>query len=85
MPGAYDLEVYRGDTYEWIFTLWANTARTDPVDLTGATVAAEIRDRPAGTAIVPLTTTVTLPNIIKARLHGATWANIPAAGAGTCR
>jgi hypothetical protein len=81
MPGAYDLKMYRGDSYAWRFTLWADDERTVPADLTGATVAAEIRDKAAGTVIVQLTTTVTAPNIIDVTLGGAQWANVPNSGA----
>ena len=68
MPGGYSLVIYRGDTHAWRFTLWQDHEKTIPVDLNGIAVKAEIRDRPAGTVIQPLTLAVTQPNIIDASL-----------------
>jgi hypothetical protein len=62
------LTIYQGDTYEWTFTLWADPARTVPVDLTGVDAKAEIRDRPGGALLIDLPLTVTLPNVIAAEL-----------------
>jgi len=81
MPGAYDLKLYRGDSYAWRFTLWADDARTVPADLTGATVAAEVRDKPAGSTVVALVCVVTLPNIVDVTLGGVSWLDMPASGA----
>jgi hypothetical protein len=80
MPGTYSLAIYRGDTHAWRFTLWQDTAKTTPVDLTGIAVKAEIRDRPAGTVIQALTLVVTLPNIIDASLTGAQTKAMPSTG-----
>ena len=71
-PGKYSLSVYRGDTSRWRFTLWADTGKTEPADLAGASVAAEIRaagsanswNMPAGS----LTCTIEAPNIIHVEL-----------------
>jgi hypothetical protein len=70
-PLNYPLSVYRGDTGGWRFILWSDTARTQPVDLTGATVAAQMRDKPDGLKVIALTCTVTLPNIIDVALDPA--------------
>src|SRR5215472_13165087 len=67
-PVHVPLSVYRGDTYSWSFAFWMDTDRSQPVDLTGATPKAEIRDRPGGTLMLELPLTVTLPNIIVADL-----------------
>jgi len=80
MPGAYSLNIYRGDSHAWRFVLWADAAKTEAVDLTGTTVKAEIRDRPAGTVIRPITLTVTLPNIVDAYLAASQTAMLPASG-----
>ena len=48
-PGTYDFSVYRGDTYEWWFTLKAfdpATVTLAPVDITGWRFKAEIRPNP---------------------------------------
>ena len=57
-PGPYNLDLYRGDTYEWHFVLWRDVGKTVPFDLTGWTPKAEIRDRPGGTVLVTLDLTV---------------------------
>lgn len=67
-PGTYDLIVYRGDTYRYQFTLWLDTGRTEPADLTNASAQAEIRTKPGGTLIGEMDCTITLPNIIDAVL-----------------
>lgn len=64
-PGVYNLSIYRGDTYRWQFKLWEDAAKTDPADLTGVTVKAEIRDKPGGAVVyATLACTLTMPNII---------------------
>jgi hypothetical protein len=42
-PGRHALTIYRGDTYRWQFHLWADAAKTVPVDLTDVEVEAEIK------------------------------------------
>ena len=71
IPGTYDLCLYKGDTGRWQFRLWQDEARTMPVDLTGATVLAQIRSGPGGTVQATLATTVNLPNMIDAVLAAA--------------
>jgi hypothetical protein len=79
-PGNFPLDIYRGDTHAWRFVLWQDTAKTDPVDLAGIAVKAEIRERPGGADITPLSLVVTLPNIIDASLSSAETAGLPASG-----
>ena len=67
-PGNYPLVIYRGDSYKWQFKLWSDTAKTQPVDLTGVTVKAEIRDRPGGNLLGTLACAITMPNVINASL-----------------
>lgn len=77
---SYALGVYRGDTFRRQFMLWADSARTLPVDLTDVAVKAEIR---AGTGAVPVTVidlAVTLPNTIDLELSAAVTAATPASG-----
>jgi len=59
-PLSYVLAVYRGDSSRWVFTLWADAARTEPADLTGVTAAAEIHQ---GATVTPLACTVTANTI----------------------
>lgn len=80
-PGSYPLELYRGDSYAWRFVLWNDSAQTDPTDLTGATAAAEIRDKPAGTTIVSTTCVVVAPNNIDVTLSPEDCALCPLKGA----
>lgn len=77
-PAAFDLDLYRGDTARMQLTLWA--AGHTPVDLTGVAVKSEIRDRPAGTTLISLHCTITLPNIIEVFLSRANSEKLPQAG-----
>jgi len=81
MPGRYDLNLYRGDSYTWQFRLWTDAARTVPLDLAGASVAAQIRDRPGGFVMVPFSCDVTLPNIVLMSLTPENSQRCPANGA----
>jgi len=80
-PGDFPLVLYRGDSYRWRFTLWANAAKTDPVDLTNVTVKSEIRAAPSSALLATLTTTVELPNVIAAELSPTACATLPASAA----
>lgn len=51
-----------------------------PVDLTGATVAAEIRDRSGGDRIVDLGVAVTVPNIVDMTMTPADYVDCPTQG-----
>ena len=72
-PASYDLAIYAGDSYQWQFNLWTDSTKTTPIDLTGATVMAQIRDQPTptGVIIVSFTTSITLPNQIFLTLTAA--------------
>lgn len=61
-PAVYALDIYRGDSGHWQFKLFQRN--NQPVDLTGVTPKAEIRDRPAGIQVTLLRCVITLPNII---------------------
>jgi len=80
MPGTYALNIYAGDDHAWRFVLWADTAKTDPVDLTGMVVKAEIRDRSSGAVIVSMHVAVTQPNIVDVTLTPADTRACPASG-----
>lgn len=67
-PASVDLSIYRGDSSSWEFILWHDDERSEPVDLTGVTPKAEIRDRAGGTLMLELPLRVTLPNVIEADL-----------------
>jgi hypothetical protein len=64
MPSAYDLNVYAGDSGEWQFTFWEDPYRTVPVDLTGATWKAEVREKHGSVVVTTLTVSITDPNIL---------------------
>ena len=53
-PGKYDLTLYEGDSYAWRVRLWADADGLVPIDLTGATVAAQFRDKPNGLVVVDM-------------------------------
>jgi hypothetical protein len=79
-PGKFRLSLYRGDTYRWKFTLWADTAKTAPADLTGATAAAQIRSTSNDGRVATLTCAIEAPNIVNAELTAAQSANLPPQG-----
>lgn len=65
LAGEVPLFVYRGDTRAWRFRLWADPERTEPYDLAGVHLAAQIRRTPDDRrAAVDLTVEVQLPNVI---------------------
>ena len=68
---TYPLGLYRGDTARRSFVLWADAAKTVAVDLTGVTVAAEVRRSTGSTPVVVLALTVTLPNTIALEIDAA--------------
>ncbi len=80
MPGICDLEFYRGDSQYFEVTLWDDTAFTVPVDLTGATAKAEIRDKSAGVFVVELDCAITPPNTIAVTMTPAMWVGAPSKG-----
>jgi hypothetical protein len=80
-PGAYALQIYKGDSYHWQFTLFDDLAQTQPSDLTGVVVNSQICDAPGGVVICALACTVTLPNIILATLSAADSALLPQSAA----
>lgn len=81
-PASYPLDLYRGDTFRVKFKLWKDKAKTDPVDLAGVAVAAQIRSQPNSSAILQeLLCTVTLPNIIEVSMTPDETAKLPSAGA----
>jgi hypothetical protein len=79
-PGTFPLDLYRGDSYAWRFVLWQDEAKTLPVDLTGATAEAEIRNASAGTTIVTLECTVVVPNSVDVVMTPAMYATCPKTG-----
>jgi hypothetical protein len=80
-PGTNNLDLYRGDTKRWQFKLWIDVARTQPVDLTGVVAKATIRDKAVGGSFeLPLTCTVTVPNIIDMVLTANQSNTLPAVG-----
>lgn|SRR5262249_7022822 len=84
-PAELPLDFYRGDSQRMQVRLWnvAPVGSTPgvPYDLTGVTAKSEIRDRPAGTQITPMTCVITLPNIIDVYLAAADSHKLPPKGA----
>lgn len=80
-PADYNLALYRGDTGRWRFVLWADAGKTQPLDLTGATADAMIRDKvPSSTFAMHMDCTVTEPNIIDMVLTSIQCSELPAKG-----
>lgn len=80
MPQAMNLDVYRGDSYRWTFTIWANAGASVPFDLTGAVAKAEIRSKPGAPVLATLACTVTQPNTIDAALDAVQSATLAGTG-----
>ncbi len=76
-PAEFDLSLYRGDTSRLQLKLWSDQAASQPIDLTGATAASQIRNKPGGDIIVDMACTVTTPNIIDAVLLAADSDTLP--------
>jgi hypothetical protein len=79
-PGPYDLNLYRGDTYRWRYKLWEDESKTTPVDLTGAAVAAEFRDKTGGSKVMVMGVIVTLPNTVDVEITKPMWDGAPNGG-----
>ena len=79
-PGSYDLCIYRGDTGRWRFICWQDAAKTMPSNLTGASAAAQIRDRPGGNQVTQLYCGVIAPNTVDVAVLAADSANLPPRG-----
>jgi hypothetical protein len=77
-PGVYDLSIYRGDNFGFQVVLWEDPDKTTPVDLTGATAKAEIRDNPGGVLSVAFVCTITPPNTVALALDAAAAAMVRA-------
>ena len=80
IPGTYDLCLYRGDTSRWQFRLWQDEGKTMPVDLTGATVLAQIRSGPGGAVQATPATTIVPLNLIDMVLDAAASAALAGGG-----
>jgi len=65
------LDIYRGDSYAWKFTLWKDQAATIPFDLTGAVAKAEVRAKPGSPVLAVLACTVVQPNQVEVKLDAA--------------
>ena len=52
--GIFDLNIIRNDSWTWQFTLWGDSAKTVPSDLTGATVTAQVRSTVGGPILASL-------------------------------
>jgi|SRR5215472_3406062 len=83
-PAQLPLDLYRGDSQRIQVMLWTTpptgTTPGVPYDLTGVIAKSEIRDRPAGPLITPMTCTITLPNTINVFLAATDSHKLPAKG-----
>lgn len=60
--------------------MWADSNQSIPADLTGATVKAEIREKSAGTIIVPLSATIVQPNLVNISITPIDYVTCPSKG-----
>jgi hypothetical protein len=80
-PGKFDLNMYRGDTYSWRFILWKNAAKTDPIDLTDATIDMEIKDKPSSPSpSLSMPCVIVLPNIVEISMTPLMYNGCPSKG-----
>jgi len=75
------LSIYRGDSYHWRFTLFADTAMTEPYDLTGVEAKAEVRQATGTPVLASMTCVVTTPNIVDVDLAATDSQDLAAASA----
>lgn len=71
-PGAYSLELYRGDSFETDVRVWLDAGKTQPADLTGVEAKAEVRDKSAGSTIIELRVSIT-GNTITLKVEPDDW------------
>ena len=76
-PERRDLRLYRGDTFTLTVRLWVDMVGGVPVDLTGVTAAAEIRDVPSGALLATFGVAIT-GNEINLTLPAGSWSMFPA-------
>jgi hypothetical protein len=81
MPLQYNLNCYRGDTHRWRFTLWEDAGKTDPADLTGVYVTAQVRVTANSASIVTTLATTVTGNIIDVELASGSSQLLPASAA----
>jgi hypothetical protein len=67
-PGAFNLWIYRGDTYFWKFDLWHDMIRKYPINLVGAIAKMEIRDESGGRLRATCDCYIVTPNTVVATL-----------------
>jgi hypothetical protein len=79
-PRKYNLALYRGNSQGWLFRLWTDEAMTEPANLDGADIKAEIRNKSAGTVIVDLDIVYTSPNMVQVTITPDMYATCPAKG-----
>ena len=79
-PGKYPLQIYRGDTCRWQVKVWADAGRSQPFDLTGLVARSEIRERPSGRRVHPITCHITPPNIVDLEITPDVSRQLPARG-----
>lgn len=81
-PGSYPLNLYRGDSYAWRFSLWSDVDKTVPIDLSGAAAAAQIRKAPDGQVLLEMVCTIELPNTVLVEITADDWPDTFAATRG---
>lgn len=79
-PGNYPLDFYRGDSYRWNVVCWADSGKTQPLDLSGVTPAAQIRPVEGGSPVLIITTNIQMPNTVVCYLPPATSKNLMVGG-----
>ena len=76
-PPEVALHVYRGDSFAARIRLWADAALTEPWDLHGAELAAQVRATPDAARATDMTVDVELPNAVLIRMDPDTARGCP--------
>ena len=77
-PANLPLDIYRGDSLRLRLKLYDQGQQ--PIDLTDVVAKSEIRDRPAGSTVIPFTCVIILPNTIELFLTAGDSFRLPVQG-----
>jgi hypothetical protein len=80
VPQRIPLSLYRGDTCSVALRLWADTAGTEPVDLAGTLITAQVRLTPDASTVVATFEVTVSGNSVLLLLPPAVTAALPPKG-----
>lgn len=80
IPADYPLILYRGDSFRYNIVCWLDSAKTEPLDLTGVVAKSEIRETEGSVPIASITCTISLPQTVVCFLPPEVSQTLPLAG-----